>query len=403
MVLTAGTNALTFKATSGTSPITSNGQTMDFPVTFDGIGGTWSLQDNMLVASTRTTTLTNGSISLNSYSLTTGIFSSNNSNSRTIAFGTGKVVLTATGTSPWILATATNLAISGTSRIEIVGNGTSGQTRSINHGFTGGTEANSPNFYVLAGADNVSFTGSRTYGTIDFYDGGASTFTGNFQSDNWAFSVYGNLVLSTSVAGITTSSTFTGPITFAATSGTKTITTAGKTYPISLYFNGVGGTWQLQDALTLLSTEGTRLINGSLLLNGYTLTTGSFQSSYSNIRTLTFSNGTVVVTGSIWQTLIATNLTTDATGTISMTSASPKTFAGGGGTWSKLLNSGAGALTITGANTFMEIGNSVSPASFVFPASTTTSAYAYSINGTASNLVSLRSSTPGTQYTLAKL
>jgi hypothetical protein len=80
---------------------------------------------------------------------------------------------------------------------------------------------------------------------------------------------------------------------------------------------------------------------------------------------------------------------------ISMTSASAKTFAGGSADFKAILsNDGAGALTITGANQFWDITNSVTT-SMVFPASTIQNTYCF----TANNLT-MTSDTPDTQYTI---
>ena len=85
-----------------------------------------------------------------------------------------------------------------------------------------------------------------------------------------------------------------------------------------------------------------------------------------------------------------------------MTSATAKTFVGGGKTYYNLSNGGAGALSITGANTFNDLQNTVTPATFTLPASTTTTVSALSLQGTSGNLVTLDSSTPATRATLSK-
>jgi hypothetical protein len=81
--------------------------------------------------------------------------------------------------------------------------------------------------------------------------------------------------------------------------------------------------------------------------------------------------------------------------------ATAKTFAGGGGVYPYTLNQGgAGTLFITGANTFANMTNTVQPTTITFPASTTTTFSNFNVNGTAGNLVTLNSSSPGTQFTL---
>lgn len=97
----------------------------------------------------------------------------------------------------------------------------------------------------------------------------------------------------------------------------------------------------------------------------------------------------------------SSNLTVSGTGTISMTSASAKTFAGGGKSWPTLNQGGAGTLTITGANTFTSITNTVQPATITFPASTTTTVGAFAVSGTSGNLITINSSLAGTRATLS--
>jgi hypothetical protein len=403
MTVSAGGNAFTFVATSGTKTITSNGKTMDFPVTFNGAGGTFQLQDAMTVGSTRTTTLTNGTLDLNNLTLTTGVFVSSSTNTRTLAFGTGKIVISALNATIWNTDGSQNFIVTGTSRVEISGAGTGGQTRGIFSGGNGGTETNTPNFYITAGADNVSFAGSgRKYGTVDFSNSGTSTFTGNFQSTDWTFTVYGNLVLTASVAGITTSSTFTGPITFGSTSGTKSVTSAAQTYPVPLTFNGVGGTWLCTDALTTSSTL--TLTNGTLQSGSYLITCTTFTSTGSGTRSINLSNGSIILTGAgaAWTTS-GTNFSAGANDVIYLNGASAQTFAGGGFTFGNLAIDGSGVKTITGNNTFFNIVNTVSPASVTFAASSTNTFSNFNLNGTSGNLVTLRSTVPGTQYTLVKV
>ena len=66
LTLTASANALTFGATSGTKTITTNGKTLDFPLTIKGVGGTFALADALTLGSTRALTVTNGTVKLKS-------------------------------------------------------------------------------------------------------------------------------------------------------------------------------------------------------------------------------------------------------------------------------------------------------------------------------------------------
>ena len=204
-----------------------------------------------------------------------------------------------------------------------------------------------------------------------------------------------------------TASGFT--LTFAATNGTQQITTNAKTIDFLLTFNGVGGTFQLQDALTMGSTRTATLTNGTLDLNGFTYTVGTAFTTATGTKNLTFNGGTLVcpaATTTAFNNAVPTNFTTTAgtgTGTISMTAATAKTFVGGSSTFNCTLNQGgAGTLTITGSNnTFSNITNTVQPASILFTAGTTSTFTNFSLSGTAGNLITIGSVTAAS-HTLSK-
>jgi hypothetical protein len=270
MTQTATTNGLTFAATSGTKIVNTAGVTFDRPFAFNGVGGTFQLVSAFTSGATRTCTLTNGTLDLNGYTLTTGIFNSTNSNTRVLAFGTGKLVITGLNTTVYSTATATGLTFTGTPKVEFTGNGLSGETRAINGPSSGGTISNAADIYIMAGADNINLgVVSRVFKTINFTGFSGSTLT------NALPQIYGNLVIST---GMTVTGG-TGVWTFIATTP-QTITTNGKTLDFPITFDGVGGTWAMQDALTLGSTRALTMTNGTLQLKaGTTNTVGSFATS----------------------------------------------------------------------------------------------------------------------------
>jgi fibronectin-binding autotransporter adhesin len=274
MSATATANALTFAATSGTKTINTAGVTFDRPFIFNGVGGTFQLQAALTSGSARACTLTNGTLDLNGYTLTTGTFSSTNSNVRTLAFGsTGKIVLTATSGTIFTYGTATNLTVTGTSLVQATSGGAG--TRTITFATTGGTETNAINFDITAGSDIVSLAGTGGAAKNVNFTG----FSGTIDIPN-AKTIYGNLD-----AGSATSITGTSTVTFAATSGTKTIRTNALTYGGSFTFNGIGGTWEMQDALTLTTTL--TMTNGTLKLkSGTTNTVGAFATSGTNAKYL---------------------------------------------------------------------------------------------------------------------
>ena len=256
--MTVSSGALTNTFTGvGSHTITSAGQTLDFPITFDGVGGTWTLQDALTSGSSRTLTLTNGTLNLNNFTLTTGLFSSSNSNTRTLAFGTGKMVLTGNDAAIFLGGTGTGFTYTGTSRIEAIYSGSVG-TRFISTATTAtSTEATALNFYITAGSDTLDFfTSDRRVNTLDF-----TGFTGTFT--NAALTVHGSYTLAASPMVVGSGTLIT---TF-ATTGYQTITTNDQVLDFPVIFDGIGGEWECQDTFnvgpTLTMTNGTLKLKSS--------------------------------------------------------------------------------------------------------------------------------------------
>jgi len=310
-------NSITFASTSGTKTINTAGVTFDKPLTFNGVGGTWQLQDALTSGATRTCTLTNGTLDLNGYTLTTGGFSSSNSNTRTLAFGsTGKIVLTATATTVFTTTTATNLTVTGTNPlIQLTTNATTG-TRIVILGNAG--ESNAISVEVTAGSDTVQL--ATTSGSYKNFS--AVGFTGTINIGN-TIRVWGNFN-----AGNATSMIGVGGVSFLGAATSKTIRSNGLTFPAALNFDGVSSTWSMQDALSV--TGALTMTNGTLQLKaGTTSTVGSFATSGTNQKylqsttagtqaTISDSSGTNTVTyltiqdinatgGAVWDANAATN------------------------------------------------------------------------------------------------
>ena len=262
----------------GSQTITTANKTLDFPITFDGVGGTWTLQDTLTSGATRTCTLTNGTLDLNGFTLTTGLFSSTNSNTRVIAFGTGSITITCTNTTALAMGTVTNFSYTGTPTLNFTGAGTSLETRTISFGGTAGaTENNAIDINISAGSDTITTPFGCVVRNINY--------TGFSGTSNFFAVIYGNVTLSSSVGFSLINNS--AAATFAATSGTKTITSNGKTIDAAITFNGIGGTFACQDALTLGSTRALTLTNGTLQLKaGTTNTVGSIATSGTNQKFL---------------------------------------------------------------------------------------------------------------------
>jgi len=272
-----GTASITFAATSGTKTITSNSVTFTNPIIFNGVGGTWQLQDAMTIDSTVITTLTNGTLNLNGYTLTTGSFYSDNSNIRVLAFGTGKIVVTSNNSAPFNVDNALNFSYTGTSNIEAYYTGAVGVRYLVIGNTTGGSEAVAMNLKVTVGTDTVYIY--KYWNNVDF-----TGFAGVYGYLGFKI-FYGSLTL---VSGMYVEPPLTGEtITFAATSGPKTITSAGNTIDYPVTFDGVGGTWAMQDAFTLGSTRTLTFTNGTVQLkSGTTSTVGSFVTTGTNQKFL---------------------------------------------------------------------------------------------------------------------
>jgi len=313
--LVAGALVTTFAATSGTKTITTAGKNLDFPITFNGVGGTWQLQDALSVgtATSRVVTLTNGTLDLNGYTLTHfGEFLSTSSNVRTIAFGsTGNIVLTLNvgdGTNA-INTSGTNLTVTGTNPLVQVTGWQSAAFLGCN--FSNHTESNSFNVQLSSTSTaSLSVAGAVKNLTIDNNTAITCSFSG--------LTIYGNLLISGTNPTVQGG---TSAVTFAATSGTQTITTNGETLDFPITVNNPGAILQLQDALTIGSTRNTTLTAGTLDLNEYTLSTGTFLSNNSNVREIDFgSAGKIVTTYTVTNTATVVNCATVTNLTITGTS-----------------------------------------------------------------------------------
>jgi hypothetical protein len=216
----------------------------------------------------------------------------------------------------------------------------------------------SPTPYPTSG-NVVALNTNYNLGTIDMSARTSNTMT--LATGIITPTIYGNWI-----NGTGTTLTGTGALTFAGR-GSQTITSAGKTFGQGFLINTPGGSVTLQDAFTG-SFTGINTINlfaGTFDANGYNVTVPTFGGSGTAARTAAIGSGTWTLSGSgsqVWNFGTSTNLTVTGTGTISLTSASAKTFAGGGVSYSGITldQGGAGTLTISGNNTFANITNTFS-------------------------------------------
>jgi len=391
-----GTGALTL-AGRGSQTITSAGKSFTQPITINSPGGTVTPQDAFTTGAVATT-LTAGTLSLGTFTWTTGSFTCGGG---TLAFGTGNISLTGSG---GVFTGSTSTTVTGTPNVYLTYSGASSVAIAAGSSIT---EANSINFIITAGSYPLTTTSNHVVRTLDFSNGGTSTYTGNVASS--AVTIYGDLICKTGMTWTAGASVMT----FATTSGTKTITSAGLTIDRPMTFNGVGGTWQLQDALNIGSNTIT-LTNGTFDATTYNVTAGAFRSNNANTRTIAIGSGTWTLSGagttvstSPWGIVTsgaATNLTVTGTGTLSFTSASTKTFFGGAATYPILNQGGSGILQIgSSANTFTDITatyTATGATTITFPASTTQTVSQFTGSGASGKLLTLNSGTSGTQATV---
>lgn len=277
---TAATNSEFNIQKNGVLEFTTNGATVEWRINVFGAPSTLKLMDNMNAPNAGFFEIRSGTINLNSKTLTVnGLFRTTNTTDQvTVDFSTGKIVCTRSSGNVWQFQDLTNATFlnTDTGYVEL-DNNTGVGTRGVLHGNLGGiTEARAVTFKVINGTDIFDTNANSAIKDLDL-----TGFAGTLAAR--ARNIYGALTLG---SGMTVTGTDL-VTTFAATSGTKNITTNGVTVDLAVNFDGVGGTWALQDAFTQGSTRAFTLTNGTLKLkNSATTTTGVFATSGTNQKYL---------------------------------------------------------------------------------------------------------------------
>jgi hypothetical protein len=214
-----------------------------------------------------------------------------------VAFGTGNITLTNNNATIWSTATADNFSITGTPVVNATYSGATG-TRTFSFGAL--SEANSITLNISAGTDSITLTPTGRFKDLNF-TGFAGTLNNN------AMNIYGNVTFSSGM----TLAAGTGTMSLVSTSGTKTITTNTKTLDFPITFDGVGGTFAFQDALTQGSTRAFTITNGTVQLKaGVTSTVGSFVANSATMKYLqSTSSGSQATISQASGTVNASNLT----------------------------------------------------------------------------------------------
>lgn len=351
MSLVAGTvwtstGAITFNATTTGQTITTGGTTINGAITFNGVGGGWTLGDALTTGVTLTTTLTNGALSLNNFNLTTGIFSSSNTNTRSIAFGSGSIILSHTTAGQTVLNMATATGFTWTSSAYYAGMTTGGfqasmtTTRTFVFGTTGGSITNSPNLYLPGGASVATLTTGSWFNELNL---GTCSFTIAATNLN-----LNQLVTNSStcvLTSLTATMRGTGFIYTNTSIGPLVINTSGSAY---IYNSTVTCTTCTLTAGTLEGwLSGTLTCSSTFTFAGGTLS----QVAQINCTTFTVSGGTCTLYSGYINPSVSFVITggTFTYGNGSGTMAAVPTFTHTAGTVSFLASY---SLTVTGTYTF---------------------------------------------------
>jgi hypothetical protein len=297
---------LTIQQANGSGTITTNGKTLQgFAIASPG--STITLGSAVSVVAAGLTTLTQGTLILNGYNLTTGTFNTDNANTRSVSFGNNNIVLISSSSGGTALSAATVTGFSWT------GNGgfitDSLLPKTYNFGATaGGTRTNAPNLtFINSGTSAPTFTTGSWFNTLNLSSavntGVIAATTINLNSLILSPNAYQHNITATMV-GSGTITTNNMPL------GALTINNTGITTLIG----------NLSMGLYTTSAATTTLTSGTLNLNNYTLTTGLFSSDNSNTRSIQFGSGNIIV-----------NHTTSGTTVIAMATSSNFTCTGSGG------------------------------------------------------------------------
>jgi fibronectin-binding autotransporter adhesin len=380
------TPSTSFVLTSGSFTY-SVGATLSAVPTFTHTAGTVTLNQSYALTTTGTYTLTAGTLTLaDGVTVNTGIFSSTGAGIRAIAFGgasAGNINLTHTTAATVVLNMAAlgGFSFTGTGGFTVAN---MSNTRTFSVGSTsGGSATIAPSLTFTTGASIATLTTASWFKTLNFG-------TTAFNPGTTALNIAGDLTLSSSGTYTTLTPTIRG---------TGTITSNGKTIP-ALILNTTG-TATLADALT--ASGALTLTQGSLDCSTFSVISATFASTGTLTRSMTGS-GTYTITGTgatAFSNASATGIA--ITGLIiSMTAASAKTFAGGSGSFSTLNQGGAGALTISGNNSFDNLTATTRPSTITFTASSTQTFADFTLSGVLGSLVTINSSIAATRATLSK-
>jgi hypothetical protein len=391
------TDIVIFDSLSGTGTCSVASTAQGGTTTQNSAGITIQLTASSIGWAQASLTLTQGTIDLNEFGTSTPVFSSSNTNVRTLDFGTnGLLEISGNNGTVFNATDHTNLTLAGSKNIVFNYAGGVGTRTILSGNYATTTAANAFFLQFLPATDTVNIS-AQAFDTLNFALGGG--FTGTLASSG--LRSFGGGITFTS--GMTISG-ITGSISFRNT-GSATFTTNGKTVPVPLFMDGAGGTTTFVGSYT--SSSYISLDQGTLGILIGTINATYITSGSAGARTLDITSDTVNLSNaSAFATVFSLGTGTvtlnSSSSTINVSSATATTFDGGGRTFATVNQAGAGALTIAGSNTFTTLSNSVQPTTFRFTSGTTQTVTNFTVSGTAGNLVTINATTPGTRATLSK-
>lgn len=217
--------------------------------------------------------------------------------------------------------------------------------------------------YTVSANDNGGWITSRMCRNLD-----CTGFTGTLFTDT-KIEVYGSLILN-STMGLTGYSGVYG-LHFRSTTTGNTIQPGGNTAQGRLVFNGVGGEWSLQGAVSVGgSNGGIQVLAGTFITNGYSIYTGreGISSTGTSVRNLQLGASTITISAGNYN-VTGSNVAVTHTGTLTCGGFSGATFAGGGGSYGSVTIQSAAFdqnNAIYGANTFQNLSIGGAPLNCIF-------------------------------------
>lgn len=205
---------LTLASTTSGKTITTNG-CLCSRLVCNGVGGEWSLQDNLTGQTNAYLTLTNGTFSTNNHNIT-GFISYTSSGTGTTALNLGSSTLS--GISTWLFTLTTGLTFNaGTSTLSFASNGTFDGGGLQYYNVSSLATYSPTTQFTVAGSNkynNLYIESSKLgYAEVIFPAGGTQTVNGNFTLGG-PFNYYSNrLYLHSSTAGTQTTVSVAGSVT----------------------------------------------------------------------------------------------------------------------------------------------------------------------------------------------